>query len=268
MSGFRILILSMFFGAVPAQDHTVYIAQVGHGAGFETTLSFVGLTNTTTNVLIETFDENGDPVALLNRPDVVTTIGASIGVPIGSGGAADSYGIEVPPMGTREVQSLNENETMTQVGYAKVTSESPVGVEVVFRNFANGVRITTTSVLPESPTMAFSMLAYQRSGMDVEPTDVERTGLALLNPAENGGMAEVTATLFDGAGRVVAEIIIPLAAGSKVVGFLDEPKFFGPMAVPDDILGSVEINSTQPVVPVVIKLEGSALVTQTVQPAR
>ena len=48
MSGFRILTLSIFCGAVLAQDQTVYIAQVGHGGGFETTLSFVSLTNTTT----------------------------------------------------------------------------------------------------------------------------------------------------------------------------------------------------------------------------
>ncbi len=256
MSDFRILILSMFFGAVLAQDQTVYIAQVGHGAGFETTLSFVGLTNTTTNILIETFDNDGDPVALLNRPDVVTTIGASIGVPVGSAGAAESYGIEVPPMGTREVQSLNENEATLEVGYAKITSDSPVGIEAVFRNFANGVRVNTTSVLPESPTTGFSMLAYGQ------------TGLALLNPPDNGGTAEVTVSLFDGAGRMLGERMIPLAAGSKAVAFLNQAPFFSPEMVPGDFFGSVEINSTQPVVPVVIKIEGSALVTQTVQPAR
>ena len=66
----------------------------------------------------------GNPVALLNRPDVVTTIGASIGVPIGSGGAADSYGIEVPPLGTREVQSLNENEATLEVGYPEFLTRS------------------------------------------------------------------------------------------------------------------------------------------------
>ncbi len=250
MSGFRILILSIFCGAVLAQDQPVYVAQVGHGGGFETTLSFVGLTNTTTNVLIETFDEDGDPIALLDRPSLTS----QFGVP--GGGAASSYGIEVSAKGTREVRSLNENEAVIQVGYAKITSDSAVGVEVVFRNFANGVRVTTTSVLPESPTMAFSILAYGR------------TGFALLNPPDNGGAAEVTVTLFDGAGRMVTETEFSLEAGSKTTKFLYEEPFFDRTLVPADFFGSVEISSTQPVVPVVIKLEGSALVTQTVQPAR
>ena len=250
MSGFRILILSIFCGAVLAQDQTVYVAQVGHGDGFETTLSFVGLTNTTTNVLIETFDEDGDPIALLDRPSFTS----QFGVP--GGGPASSYGIEVSAKGTREVRSLNENEAELQVGYAKITSDSAVGVEVVFRNFANGVRVTTTSVLPESPTVAFSILAYGQ------------TGLALLNPPDNGGTAEVTATLFDGAGRMVDETTIPLDAGSKKVAFLYEEPFFSRELVPDEFFGSIDINSTQPVVPVVIKIEDRALVTQTVQPAR
>lgn len=256
MSGFRILILSIFCGTALAQGQTVYIAQVGHGGGFETTLSFVGLTNTTTNVLIETFDNDGNPVALLNRPDVVTTIGGSIGVPIGSGGANSSYGVEIPAMGTREVRSLNENPMNLEVGYAKVTSESPFGVEAVFRNFANGVRVTTTSVLPESPTRGFSILAYGQ------------TGLALLNPPDNGGAAEVTVTLFDGAGEMTGESMITLSAGAKAVAFLNQAPFFDTNLVPADFFGSVEVSATRPVVPVVIKIEGSALVTQTVQPAR
>lgn len=234
----------------------MYLAQVGHGGGFETTLSFVGLTNTTTNVLIETFDNDGDPAALLNRPDVVTTIGASIGVSVGSGGAAASYGVEVPAMGTREVRSVNENTATLEVGYAKITSDGPVGVEAVFRDFANGVRVTTTSVLPESPTMGFSMLAYGQ------------TGLALLNPPDNGGSAEVTVSLFDGAGRMLGETMVRLSDGSKAVAFLNQPPFFDSSLVPADFFGSVEIISTRPVVPVVIKIEGSALVTQTVQPVR
>ena len=252
MSGFRILILSIFCGAVLAQDQTVYIAQVGHGGGFETTLSFVGLTNTTSNVLIETFDNAGDPAALLDRPEIVT----NIGVAGGGGGAASSYGIEIPAMGTREVQSLNENPSSLEVGYAKITSDSPVGVEAVFRNFSNGVRVTTTSVLPESPTRGFSILAYGQ------------TGLALLNPPDNGGAARVTVTLFDGAGQMMGEKTISLAAGSKAVAFLNQAPFFDSNLVPADFFGSVDINSTRPVVPVVIKIEGSALVTQTVQPAR
>lgn len=250
MSGFRILILTIFCGAVLAQDRTVYIAQVGHGGGFETTLSFVGLTNTTTGVLIETFDNDGDPAGLLDRPSVTSVFGHP------GRGAASSYGIEVPAKGTREVQSMNNNEAMLQVGYAKITSDGPVGVEAVFRNFANGVRVTTTSVLPESPTMGFSILAYGQ------------TGLALLNPPDNGGAAEVTVSLFDGAGRMLGETTVPLSAGSKAVAFLNQSPFFDSSLVPADFFGSVEISSTRPVVPVVIKIEGNALVTQTVQPAR
>ena len=230
---------------------------MGHGGGFETTLSFVGLSNTTSNVLIETFDDDGNPSALLNRPDVVTTIGASIGVPVSIGGAASSYGVEVPAMGTREVLSLNENPSSLEVGYAKITLGRSCRREAVVPEFRErGSGHDDQRVARESDHGTFSILAYGQ------------TGLALLNPPDNGRSAEVTVALFDGAGQMMGESTIALAAGSKAVAFLNQAPFFDSSVVPADFFGSVEVTSTQPVVPVVIKIEGSALVTQTVQPAR
>ena len=196
--------------------------------------------------------DDGDPVNLL------ATESTSTGSSGSSGKAANSYDIELPGRGSLTIRSLNDDPETLQAGYARIDADSPVGVEVVFRLFAGQKLVTTTSILPVDPQSGFSMLA--------SANDFARSGLALLNPAENGAPAEVTATLLNQAGDRVDESTITLASGQKIAKFIDEDIFFPDLAA-QDFDGSADIRSTQPVVPTVIRLEDNRFfTTQTVQP--
>jgi hypothetical protein len=251
-------VLLFFVGAGFGQSDTVYIPQVGHGQGFETTLTFMNGSVTTNRVAIRTYDGNGDPVNLLLQKK------SPIGDPTDPDEmAVDSKGIELAGLGTVEVMSLNDNPSGLTLGYAEIEADwgENFSVEAVFRRFQGNILETTTSVLPFPATKAVSFFAFANS--------FARTGVAILNPAENEEAAEVEFMVYDNLGTLYDTATLDLAEGEKIAQFLDEAGLFPDLAG-GDFTGSCEVRSNVPVALTVIKQEGSQgfFTTQTQQPAR
>ena len=241
----------LFAGMMLAESEIVYVPQVGHGAGFETSFVFMNLSATTNRLEVKAFDSNGLPVELLKNP------GSALETPY----SANVIGVEVPGYGISEAVTLNADTNSLQVGYAEISSDfgEPFGVEAVFRTYSGNSLVTATSVLPVEPVERFSFIAYSDGW--------NRSGIALLNPAENEAAADVTVTLMNRFGDIEDELILNLDAGVKTTLFVDE-LFSAYFSTAGDFMGSVEINSTEPVTATILKFEGSFMTTQTVQPER
>ena len=184
----------------------VYIPQVAHGQGLETTFVFMNLSATTNRLEIRAFDSNGLPVELVKDP------GSALVPP----STSTVLGVEVAGYGVSEAVSLTASAQTLQVGYAEVSSDfgQPFGVEAVFKTYAGTALATASSVLPVDPAGSFSFIAYADGW--------NRTGIALLNPAENGVAADVTMILLNHFGDVADEMVVPLGAGVKTTLFIDE----------------------------------------------
>lgn len=234
-----------------AEEEIVYVPQVAHGQGLETTFVFMNLSATTNRLEIKAFDSAGLPVELLQDP------GSALVPP----STSTVLGVEVPGYGVTEAITLTASAQDLAVGYAEVSSDFdvPFGVEAVFKTYAGNALDTASSVLPVEPMNKFSFIAYADG--------VNRTGIALLNPAENGAAADVTMTLLNNNGDEVDELIVPLESGAKTTLFIDE-LFADYFAASGDFLGSVEVDSTQPVTATILKFEGTFMTTQTIQPSR
>ena len=241
----------LFAGVGFAQGGIVYIPQVGHGMGMETSFVFMNLSATTNRLEVKVFDSNGNPVDLLEKP------GSAFEGP----SPASVIGVEVPGYGTSDAVTLTSNPNALQVGYAEISSDfnDPFGVEAVFRVYSGSSLITATSVLPVDPVESFSFIAFADGS--------NRSGIALLNPAENGADADVSLILMNHFGDVVDELAISLEAGVKTTMFVDEI-FSDYFSTSGNFIGSVEVNSNVPLTATIIKMEGSFFTTQTVQPSR
>jgi len=244
-------VVFLLAGVSLAAGDIVYVPQVGHGAGFETSFVFMNLSATTNRLEVRAYDSDGLPVDLLKDP------GSALVTP----SEANVIGVEVPGYGVSEAVTLNADINTLQVGYAEVSSDldEPFGVEAVFRTYSGSNLVTATSVLPVDPARQFSFIAYADGW--------NRTGIALLNPAGNGAAADVTMTLLDKNGDEADELVVNLAAGGKTTLFIDE-LFADYFSTADDFLGSVEVDSTQPVTATILKFEGAFMTTQTIQPSR
>ncbi len=246
-----LIVILFLAGVVLAGGDIVYIPQVAHGQGLETTFVFMNLSATTNRLEIRAFDSNGLPVELLKDP------GSALVPP----STSTVLGVEVPGYGVTEAITLTSSAQELKVGYAEVSSDfdEPFGVEAVFKTYAGNTLDTASSVLPADPMNGFSFIAYADG--------VNRTGIALLNPAGNEAAADVTMTLLNNNGDEVDEMAVSLEPGSKTTLFIDE-LFAGYFATAGDFLGSVEIDSTRPVTATILKFEGSFMTTQTIQPSR
>jgi hypothetical protein len=254
---YRLLLLTLFCGLGLASGDTVYIPQFGHGAGFQTSLTFMNFSSTTNRLEVRTYAEDGTPANLLLRPES----------PFEQMAAVDTIGVEVAGYGTTSAESYSEDLNAVTVGYAEIDSDFSEGfaVEAVFRRFSDtDVLLTTTSVLPNPAMMQFSFFAFIDS--------FSRSGVALMNPdLENA--ATVNMKLLDRFGILVAELDVSLAAGAKIARFLDEDPLFDAYfqsIAGQDFTGSVEVSADRPVAITVIKTEGSEgfFTTQTIQSAR
>ncbi len=245
------MVTLLFAGICFAQGEIVYIPQVGHGMGMETSFVFMNLSATTNRLEVRVFDSAGNPVDLLEKS------GSSFENP----SPASMIGVEVPGYGTSDAVTLTADANVLQVGYAEVSSEfnEPFGVEAVFRVYSGSSLVTATSVLPVEPVEEFSFIAFSDGS--------NRSGIALLNPAENGEEADVLLTLVNHFGDVVDERTINLDAGVKMTLFVDEI-FADYLSSSGNFTGSVEVNANRPLTATIIKMEGSFFTTQTIQPSR
>ncbi|MGH9340451.1 MAG: hypothetical protein ACRD1R_12895 [Acidobacteriota bacterium] len=262
---YRILLLTFFIATGRAQilqpptaeqddsePPVIFVAQVAHGAGLQTTFNFVDLSGETNRVAVRAFDDTGEPLELLSS-------GPS---PFQGQTAETEIGVEISGLGGTVAETFSSDPDSIQVGYVEITAEAPVGVEVVFRNFSSeGRLLTTTSVLPEPLTQAFSFIAFANS--------FAKSGIALLNPASNGQSVDVSVQLYNRFGDLAAESVIELDQGQKVAILIDDPRLF-PELLGQEFTGSIEIRATAPLGVTIIRVEGSEafLTTQTVQPAR
>ncbi|HUG44797.1 MAG TPA: hypothetical protein VMN76_11220 [Acidobacteriota bacterium] len=247
----RFILICLFSTPAFGQSSEVLVPLTGHGLGFETTFTVVNISATTTRVEIEAFSDVGAPLSVLEKP-------AS---PFEPASATDRLGLELAGLGNGEAASLGANPESLQVGWARVTSDGPIGVEVVFRRRdAEGRLLTSASVLPQPSSSELSLIAFANP--------FARTGLALLNGGNQA--ASVEAFLFNRFGELLGVRELVIGPQSRIQQFVDEDSFF-PELFGRDFTGSIEIRSSSPLAVTVIKLEGGAqafFTTQTVQPAR
>lgn len=247
----RLFILTFFVSVGFCGDQSLFIPQIGHGAGLQTTFNFMNLSPTTNRIEVRTFDDLGNPVPLL----------AQRATPFGPAESRAALGIELAGFGSGILESLNSNPAQIQVGYAEISADAPFGVEVVFRSFSGaGTLLSSTTVLPQAVTDSFSFIGFSDS--------FSRSGLALLNPGSNSAGAIIQLDVFNRFGELVASQIVELAPGEKLPRFIDEAEFF-PELAGQPFLGTIEVRSNLPVAVTIIKLEGQGFfTTQVLQPPR
>ncbi len=245
----RILIMGFFMTVAGLAQQTVYVPQIGHGDGFETTLSFINLSGTTSRAEVRAYTDNGTPLNLLLRA-------AS---PFEDAQAVSEMGLETAPLGYGALSTYSFNPSV-QVGWAEITTEDSVAVEVVFSRYAASRQLlTSTSVLPGPLTTEFSFIAFANP--------VARSGLALLNPPDAVATANVALRLFDRFGFLVGERVVPLAPGRKISRFVDEAELF-PGLEGQDFSGTVEVRSDVPVAVMPLRVQGIHITTQLVHSHR
>lgn len=235
----------------PSPD-AFWIPQIGHGTAgsnqFSTDFSFINLSNTTAVLEITTFSGDGSPADLLRVE----------GFP-GPAVASSALQTVVDGKGMVQARSLSpdpENELID--GWAKVSTQGKIGVEVVFRIVdASTGQLTTSANIRVGPlTTAASLLAV------VDPPI--NTGVAILNPPTNPGEATVVIEVLNSSGTFVGTASLKLVPGQKVAQFLDK-------LVPGlsaHFSGSVDIRSDLPVAVLPLRQEGVVLTTQDTFPGR
>ena len=240
--------------AGPTTGDTIWIAQFGDGnAGdftFVSQINFINLSSTASDVEVRTFDSEGNPRDLLRQV-------LSPSVPFES---VDMIQETIPGGGTGMVFSLTgDPDGALRTGYASVTTQQEVGLEVQFNISGQDQNplLSSTLVRASSLTTEASFLANVGPGV--------RTGLALLNPPSNTLATNVELRLFDSNGDAVTEGMITLEPGRRISRFLDE--FFQNLG---EFNGSVEIrtNNDCPIVVLPLRQQGIVLTTQDLFPPR
>jgi photosystem II stability/assembly factor-like uncharacterized protein len=169
------------------------------------------------------------------------------------------------PAGGAAVMSTAESGAGVLAGYATAAVDfgpAPSGV-AVFSFRQNGVVVSEAGVPASPPTRAARIFVEYRSGAGVPgqpeagPVDVD-TGLALANPGCSD--ANVTYTLRDSAGLVVATGHGSLAAGAHFADFIRQLGTEAPdFELPEDFqtavqFGSLDIDSDQPLSVLALRL--------------
>jgi hypothetical protein len=143
------------------------------------------------------------------------------------------------------------------IGWASITSTTEIGVVTVLKYLqVPGDVVTSTSILPDPMTEAFSFLAQHRAPAS--------TALALLNPSETE-TATVSVKLYKRDGEFQEERTIQLSPRGKVVQFLNEGELFTNL---DIFFGTAEVSSTLPLAAMIIEVEKTAWSTSRVFPPR
>jgi hypothetical protein len=252
---YNTLVFTLLTGLGLAANNTVYIPQIGFGEGLETTFTFLNFSATTNRLEIRAYDSDGNEVDLLYRP----------GSPFEDEIAVDTLGVEVAGFGSAEAVTFSD---VFSVGYAEIESDlsEPFGVEVVFRRVSpTGALLTSTSILPQPLSKAFSFLAFSDS--------FARTGVALVNPADNAQSANVTLTLLDRFGGEKGKAVVVLSPGAKFSQFIDEASaqaVLFPELQQEQFSGTIEVRADVPVAVAILRTEGPQFffTTQTVQQPR
>jgi hypothetical protein len=161
----------------------------------------------------------------------------------------------ISPLGISRTSTISGPYSI--IGWASITSTTEIGVVTVLKYLqVPGDVITSTSILPDPVTEAFSFPAKHRAPAS--------TALALLNPSDTE-TATVNVKLYDRDGDVQEERMIELSPQGKVVQFLNEGELFTDLGI---FYGTAEVSSTLPLAAMVIEVEKTDWSTSRVYPPR
>ena len=254
--GIVCFLLSQPLGGGSTALRSFFIPLIGHGQGFSTEINLINLSPATSQVQINTFDDDGDPLRLLRQ---------NAGL-IGPPESVSELIVDIPGTGTAHALTLNPDPGQLDVGWAQVSTQHAVGVQFVFRILDNDNLVTAADIRVGHIVTAASFLGLVDLAGGID------TGLALVNPPQNPEV-EVTIEAIGSAGDVALTTTINLQPGGKVSQFL-----FQFLPELGDFKGSIELRSSDPADPdnpikppiaiLPIRQEGLVLTTQNVFPPR
>ncbi|MFB3906517.1 MAG: hypothetical protein ACE15E_24000 [Acidobacteriota bacterium] len=250
MSSFLILLWTCW-SLLVAADTDIFIPQVAAGRDpvsglfFKTTFHMWNLSNEEVSGRIELFKNNGEP---MNGFIMVVGPPAMLGYTSSGTFSIPPNGSFMPPTAT-EWASFALQEIPYLVGWAKVTTSSPVGLIVTIAalsrdEFKSYTVVTSTSLVTETLTAfsTFGLIDYKAA-----------TGLAILNPSETK-QREIHLHLFDTFGIQRGERTLTLLPRGKIVQFLHEEAFF-PELRDKTVQGPLEVTADGPIAAAAIRVD-------------
>ena len=232
---------------LPDEEQTLYIPHVVHGGGLETEFNMINLSESNRWVEIRTFGADGNPANLLREASDFEFASAT-----------SATGAELAPLGVASIFSFSSSPSEVATGWAEITTTGSVALEVVFSARGPEGLLTSTSVLPTEAWTAFSVIAFA--------TQTLQTRLALLNPPSNAQTATVTVELVGSLGDVYSSVELSVPPGQTIPPQYVSELF--PEVQDQEFFGSLDISSSQPVVAMLVQVEGVHFTTQLVHPAR
>ena len=255
-----LILLSLNLMAGSPQGRSFFIPQIGHGTDlggnqFSTEINFINLSTTTSQVVINTFSDDGDPLRLLEQS-----------FPATAPESVSELTVDIPGTGTARARTLSASpNTQLDIGWAQVTTPDAVGVQVVFRILNPSGNLITAANIRVGPVVNSASLFGVQNGAG--------TAIALLNPPGNPPVTISVQAIGSDGNSIVTAPNIPLQPGEKTARFL-----FGFLPSLGDFDGSIEIRSSNmadpdstprpPIAILPLRQEGLVLTTQSVFPPR
>lgn len=218
---------------------TQYFPQLADGGGYITTIYFAGLGKANSTVTVDFFGQNGTGLLLQTNLGTASTftftLAAAGEVSLRTGGASASI----------------------NVGWARVTSEIPIGATEVFSLYSGSTLISQAGVLPADPTGAATLVvSIDGKGQD--------TGIAIANAGLSA--TPLTFTLYDRAGAVAATSTTTLSPRNQMAKFVDQFQGFERIPIPFE--GTLSVSGLSLFSLVGLLLNGDKLSTLSTFPGR
>lgn len=149
--------------------------QIADGAGYGTTFCLVNPNDHAISAQLDFFNQQGTPLA-------IALFGRS---------KAGSHPITLPAHGTAFLYTLNASANHTDIGWARVTADGPIGGSAIYLFQSGGRALSQAGINPAIAATEFVLPVDQTGGM--------LSGLAVANPSTNGSVT-LFLTLFDNEG--------------------------------------------------------------------
>lgn len=215
-----------------AQSTDYYIPQVVDGGGYKMLFTVTNLSaSTIAQFTIQVTADPGSVATILNIP--------------GQSGGQSNGAITVQPGGQVTI-STNGGSTLN-IGWAKISSSSSIGVSAVFLLVNGGGLVTgAAGILPQPTQTTFTAVGLI--------TAAARTGAAFLNISASQ-TANISFQLFNSSGTQVSTTkTMQVAPQRKVAQFFNEGSLFTDVT---DFDGSVAISSDVPIQLLTLRLENT-----------
>ncbi len=215
------------YGAV----NQTFFAQMADGGGQSTLVALTSLSDATVAGTLRFFDVDGDPLSL----EVDGIIGSTSTVPFTIG-----------PRASRRIQTKGSVDV--QVGWIRVDTDGPIRGTSIFQFSDAGVIFFEAGVGQANPVGEAVIYTLLEEGPNPQGgTLIRSTGVAIADPFDEG--ANVTISLRDAAGVVVAEVDFLLDPGAQIARFVEElfPDFINGLPDPD-FEGSMVVSADIPII--------------------